>query len=652
MNYIFTIVFLIIYMHFIYYTGNFMIKLFGFQRRSTSEAIIFGYISITAMQWSIGVIAQFFHLSWNLYFYTLLLVYGLWLWLLYSKGCIIKYSRQNILIHIKKYWFLYITALFFLYWSVSSQMPYLEMNYDDHYYIGAMMQQSGSEALSTKNFFTGAFDEVPFVRLINTYEINYAFWANLFHISIPFFCRFTMTLFNYILVFMSFHAFFSVITKKNNVYLQFVILPFTILLIPGYFLQVAGLIKMYDDWQFNTAIWYGGSVVRVTSLPVCLLLVNEWVQRPTCKKTSFILIASICYVSLSSVFLTFAISIGLISIVMLVYKRMQEYRNVKWIFATIFTIVLICFIIKLGPILLEKIAPVFTEDLQENLKQYVYFRRFYGYYSKVFIIYVLTLVLLFYKQRSLPFRRMLFSVLLLCVIVYSGIFDKFFILVSQNVVFVGMRLMTGLQLMLISYVGYLICLLFEKFNLKIVSGGISFISLLLFTCFNFNMSDYYVKLAYPGTGLSSYGYSYDRIFVNDQLVPQIYIDIGKYLKENETSTPHKFVSPYTINYEDGVLHLTAGMVMSSNNIISCMTDRYIGTGGMNWGIANNINSFLKGEIPYENVELQLRNLKIEYLLTDQIQVVNDLKNRGMELKLTSISIKGDKVYLLKTDYFS
>lgn len=649
MNWLFSVIFLIFYLNFNNILGNFIICIFDFKKRSSSQTIIYGFLTTSFIQWLIGFPCQLLHFSWNIYFYILLSVYAIILVMMFKYRYIINGFKLDVKSHFKNYWVMYIMASVFLFWSISSQMPYLEMNYDDHYYIGAIVQQVGSSALSSENFFTGTAEVIPFVRIVNTYEINYGFWATLFHIDLPFFARGTMTFHNYLLVFMSFHAFFSVFLKRYDKYLQFIVLPFTILLIPGYFLQVAGILKMYDDWQFNTAIWYGGSIVRTISIPICLMLGNEWIHKVTIKKTVFALITCVALLSYSSIFLTFAISMFIVIIFMFIYKQIQLKKNFKWLSIMAGYLVLILCVIKIGPILLESIAPEYTVALADNLKEYIYFRGFYGAHSYVFIIYAITLLILYMKIKDSDFRRLILGIVVISIILYSGLFDKFFILLSFNVVFVGLRLMTGLQLVLISFVGFLLYLIIEKFRIYKLSS-LSVIGLLLcFSLFNIKNESMYKAYAYPGTGLSSYGFDFSRIVSNTKLIPKVHSDIGEYFRENETSDRHRVISPYTIPYENGVLHVTAGLIMTANNIEVCMSDNYIGMNDMNWEIGTKFNSFVNGDIPYAEVKDLLLDLNVEYIITPSSIVVNSLLDEQMELVVISVSLKDDVVYMLKTN---
>ncbi|WRK53112.1 hypothetical protein SD457_23770 [Coprobacillaceae bacterium CR2/5/TPMF4] len=45
-------------------------------------------------------------------------------------------------------------------------------------------------------------------------------------------------------------------------------------------------VRMYDGWQFQTAIFYGSSVVRVMAIPILIIFGIELVKNLLSKKLS------------------------------------------------------------------------------------------------------------------------------------------------------------------------------------------------------------------------------------------------------------------------------------------------------------------------------------------------------------------------------
>lgn len=111
-----------------------------------------------------------------------------------------------------------------------------------------------------KLFFASrfAYAKAQGYRALNTYELLYSFFGSLFHISLVFFCRCTMTFHNYAIVFFIVKLFVSIFVDEKIS--QYSIL--FLLLIPAGYAAKGDLsfkIRMYDNWRFQTAI-YGGQL--------------------------------------------------------------------------------------------------------------------------------------------------------------------------------------------------------------------------------------------------------------------------------------------------------------------------------------------------------------------------------------------------------
>ena len=81
----------------------------------------------------------------------------------------------------------------------------------------------------------------------------------------------------------------SFVTKRKA---QYALIPFFLFLIGhGYLMENNGsflTIRSFDLWQFQNAIWYGGSVVRVLSVPImCIVCIPLIENKMTIKKYYF-----------------------------------------------------------------------------------------------------------------------------------------------------------------------------------------------------------------------------------------------------------------------------------------------------------------------------------------------------------------------------
>lgn len=637
----------------VYYTlaGKISLKLINLKESFFSRTLFTGFIIVTFIQWVIGFPCQLFHCSWKVYFSIMFMVNGclfIYLIIYFRKGfCLEKdLLTKKVFSHFSKYWFIYLLVIVFSIWSMSSQLPYYIMNYDDHYYLGAIVQQTNSVALSTENFFNGTPMQLGISRLINTFEINYAFWANLFHIYPVFFARAIMVIHNYLLVFMAIHAFFSIFKNIKEKNIQFILISFVALLIPAGYLEQKNIIRVYDGWQMNTAIWYGSSMVRLTCLPVLTMFAFEITEKISFKKIVFFGMLCVSYLSFSSIALPFiivALLIGWLFLAFRVYQSGSKYS----LFASLFMMLVMLFSLKFGPKILEFFFPSQKVSVLESIANY---RSMKGYYINDNYLYMLSSSFLLFSLISERNRRVSYvgSVILICVFLcYCSLFDKFFILICMNYDFVALRLITGLQMMLLMFLGFYIVDFIKKFNVNMLPK-VSVALIVIICVFNFMNMEIYTSsdFNHAGTGMSVFGYSIDRLVNNDTMAPNIYKDLFDYFDE-ETRDRHRIINPKIIHYEEGNLFLYAGMSFAADNIEACITDSEQRCDNMTNEEIQRLSDFANGTSSYNDVKGLLINYKIEYILTGDVAVVKELENYGFECVMVSESMNHEILSLIK-----
>lgn len=631
--------------------GKFCIAYLNLKENFFSKTLIVGFLAVVFIQWLIGFPCQLFHLSWNIYFWLMLVVNGtvfVVLTIYYKNNYVFKrdYIKKKGKTNLKKYWFLYALVVVFSLWSMTSQLPYFIMNYDDHYYLGAIIQQTNSVALSTENFFNGVPMEHNISRLINTFEINYAFWANLFHIYPVFFARAVMVIHNYLLIFMAFHAFFSVFTKIDEKYIQFTLIPFVVLLIPAGLLEQKNIVRVYDGWQMNTAVWYGGSMVRMTCLPVLIMFAYEITEKINFRRIVFICVICVSYLSFSSIALPFIIIGFIIGWLLLSYRVLQK----DWKHSTVlsvFMFFLLFISIKFGPKVIEILIPSQQESMINAVAAY---RNMRSYYINDNYIYIISSSLILFNA---VFKRhknitVVGIIVLICVFVcYGTYFDKFFVLISMKYDFVALRLITGLQMLLLLYIGFY---LFDVIQM-IKNKSLPFIAVSSITCaclFNFFNMQLYKSSEFNriGTGMSVFGYSFTRLINNTNMTPSIYKDLYTYF-EKETGERYRIINPTVIRYEDGNLFLYAGMGFAANNIEACITDANQKCDDMSNGDMRMLSDYASGVNTYDDIKELLEAYKIEYILTPSEKVVAEMKEKGHPCVMVSKSLNEDILSLIK-----
>lgn len=647
------ILYLVFIFPFYYLVGNMVMEYIKLKKTSMSKVIVTGFLSLKFIQWCIGFPCQFFHLSWNIYFGIMLILNAfLFIYSIRRYRSKLNLKKETIKVcikdNLKTYWFIYLLVGVFSIWSMTSQLPYYLMNYDDHYYLGAMIQQAGSSALSVENFFNGAPMDVSFTRLINTFEIDYSFWAQLFHIYPIFFARCIMVIHNYLIVFLTYHAFFRIFKIQEKSYVQFMLIPMLILLIPAGFLADLNILRLYDGWQMNTAIWYGGSIVRLTCLPVLIMFAFEITKKITFKKLIFVGVLMCAYISFSSIAFPFII-IGLIIGWMLLAYRVFIFTDKKRILMSIGMLIILFLALKIGPKIFEMIIPGQSEKMVDAITSY---RSMMSYYINENYLYMLTSSCILFNlinKKNKEFVITGLCVLTVIFICYSNLFDKFLIIISLKYDFVALRLITGLQMLLLAFLGYYILTFIKYFSKNFVPVSlISLSCVFLVNVFNiYHLDDYKdEKYNYAGTGISIFGYSFSRLVQNKEMAPNIYKDLYTYFS-NEDKGRHRIINPKVIHYEDGNLFIYAGMGFSANNVQACITDEHERCDDMDNGIVTKLSDYTLGLYGYDDVKSLLDKYEIEYVLTTSETVKDELVQNGYICEMESVSLYGDMLYLVK-----
>ena len=286
MNYLKTPLFLIFFGLYCYLIGSAFTKLFNIKKNTFEKKIVSGFFVIFLIGFFIGLPSQLFSISWNEFFimFTITNVILLILSFRYVKSelfddfyAIKEKPKEIILSHLKKRWFIYLLVVLFSILSILNTQPYLWCNYHDDYYIAKVVNLQGTPHLLNEIYEVGQrltynsrFDylKAQGYRGINTYELIYAYFGSLFHIDITFFCKFSLCIYIYLITFFVYKIFADeILGYKNST--QFSLLVFCFLLIPSGYAQSHKIaIRMFENWRFQTAIYYGGSIIRDSAIPL------------------------------------------------------------------------------------------------------------------------------------------------------------------------------------------------------------------------------------------------------------------------------------------------------------------------------------------------------------------------------------------------
>lgn len=651
MNWIFSILFYIFIFSSYRIIGRFFSTLLELNNNynSSLKEILTGYIITFFLGFVIGFPSQVLHVNWNVFRYLYLISYAVVLVFCFYKEK--EYFKEHIskihkLIyqHLKNNWLIYSMALVFILFAVSNVLVYYQNNYDDAYYLSKIVNSIGCNSLATENSYNGAISFEPLFRMVNTYEITYGFFSQLFHISVPFFCRFTMSLHNYVLVFSVYKLLAQFFVKKELS--QYCVLPFILLLIPSGYMMDGNLpisLHMYDGWQFQTAMFYGGSVVRTMALPVIFIFTANLIKKMNYKNVLFIMIIYITFMSFSTVFLIYAV---IVTLVLFMCKGIIMYQDsfTKKIRdnATSLLYIFIPAVLLLMSKLLDKISFISTENFYNNLVQYTEFSNRY-FFSDTLTYYALAILIFVYFVYNKKIGRFITLVMIvLFIMIFSNCFKDIIIISSGFYGFVGLRFVTSIQMLVLFFSGLLIVYFIQNIKYRhIIASIFSITALIIVPLFMIVNIENIKQINWLGSGITAEGYTLDSIRNNDEMMPDIMCEVGEYFNHLPYDN-YTLLLPAVVNWDNYHLQ-TNGFVFASNRIELCT---YGGAGDLSQDDLDKLYLFLSKENQYENVELIIQNHNIQYILLQNVEQKNVLLKNGWTLELSSDKIN-KTYYLLK-----
>lgn len=267
------ILFLILYMGYMYFIGG----AFTNKQGSYATQFFIGYMIFSACVAVGGIIIQVLNLSWWIFVLYLAAVFG-------GLGFVaigmmatnhIPIIRPNkIRDFFSSQWFMLVIALFLTILSVSHLLWIWGNNAsDDGYYLSLV----GTLPYSPNTFHTAPSTGFPTTLqgmgsyIINTIYTEYSVYSFFTGIKAPLFCRIYMSFFNYFLFNASIVALAEKVFQQTKMQIKENMLQYAcaIMLLFGFtmgFMNAYNILHVYDNWQFNTAMYYGSSIVRCMSI--------------------------------------------------------------------------------------------------------------------------------------------------------------------------------------------------------------------------------------------------------------------------------------------------------------------------------------------------------------------------------------------------
>lgn len=277
-DYVFGTLFTVIYAAYMYFVGGAFTK----KQKSYPYQFVIGYLIFSFFVAVGGIIIQVLNLPWMLFVLYLIIVFiGLALasviLYIHHDVPIIRFSR--IPDFFRNQWFLIVAAIALIIVSCTNLVWIWQNNsLDDGYYLSWV----AALPYNTNGFFTqpstGFIQDLKGMGsyIVNTTYTEYSVYVYFFHFTTSVFCRIFMAIFNYFLYGCCAAAFCEFVVKqthlvvKDNFY-QFACGMLFLFGFPSTYLTDSIILNLQDLFQFNTAMFYGSSIVRTMGIFMLLL---------------------------------------------------------------------------------------------------------------------------------------------------------------------------------------------------------------------------------------------------------------------------------------------------------------------------------------------------------------------------------------------
>lgn len=561
MEFFLGVLYIFTFLWFLQAIGN----LWNVKKENFSINLLLGYVTYTAFQAIGGIISQVLDLNWNIYNYYMILGIIIFLVCISIKNKKREFVNQlpnKLIVHIKNHWMIYILSLILVIVSITNITYHWMGNHlDDGYYLNHIANVNNYPGVANINHGTGLPLQMSFTRTINTFELDAAFWSQLFHISASVFTKYFLSFINYFLILNAIIVLSIAVKldkKINKVYLQFVPIPLLLFMYPGDYLTNSNLMLLQDGWQFNTAIWYGSSIVRhmgFTLFSLFFFLGN----KIDIKKIMLFCFLSITLISratqaVPAIFLVFISGCA----VYLLFSKLNNKLKLTAILAIVIVLIIPNFIIPLESIYItqykEPLMPIlFNDNLYRNI-------------TPIFLFASLTTIVAIFKGNT-ALKKWNLLILFISLLMFVPYLNTVFIALARYD-FIASRTATlfGFTIyatMLVNF-SFFFTKYFKRFVLPL------FIAIGLVICINFFINNDTIVEVGTSPAIGKIDYSLKKPLENIYGIPEITVNLANELEKIAANEHNKIavLMPTWINY-GGTPHTLAILIRSySPNTLS------------------------------------------------------------------------------------
>ncbi len=533
-DYVIGMIFYIVFILFLYFVGSSILK-----NDSEPYRFLTGYLIYSVLIGVGGIIIQQLNTSWNVFFgYFILVVIILLIFSFYKiKKENIKLFPLSLKKFLKNYWFLFVISLILIVISLSYQdWIWLNNCLDDGQYLNKMATLPYIDNPFIIAPATGLLGSSNIFRLdvFTTGELENSVYMFLTQVTPSIFARIFMSGFNYFLLVNCIFVFAEKIIKSCNINynkstIQYISCIVILFIFNWDFLNQSGIIMVQDSWQFNTAMYYGSSIVRTMGI---MLIIIHFIDKEKIglKDVLIVLLISIALTSKSIIALPVIFTSGVAYLLSTYIILEKKYR---------FIAIMITFIlIVIGTILgnTEKISSVILTQISYNIDNW-------------FLVLAVIILLVSFSFKSKVVTKCNLTILIIGILIIFDPINNIFEKLSVYD-FVAARNLTTLIYTMIIMVSIYIYILLNKLefmkNKLVLMYSLSTILLIIGALGSAHI--------YEGSILSSY----KTVWQNKAIIPSSTIKLGSKLTTlaNQRNKAINVIMPEGV-MADGDMHSVA-----------------------------------------------------------------------------------------------
>lgn len=509
--------------------GIFVLQQFGKvltnDKHLFSENLLIGYVCYIFMQFILGFITQILRL--NFYVYVVLMIimvcFLLYFTFVYHKKYLYLVDyKVKIVRHLSSYWLIYLLAVVLVLFSaLNITYMWLGNHQDDGLYLlkVALLPELGNTY--DVNYATGFQETLALSRLINTFELDYAFWSKMLFIHPSVFCKIIMAFFNYVLVLNGFNLIIQKIRNDQSNKASILLCSILLFSINPETMVNHGIMNQQDAWHFNTAMWYGSAIVRCLG-PVLLLYPFIEDIKITVSKVCWFGLTAIALVSRASqaLPLVYLCIMGIIIIYLCFNKKENKWKRYLMLLFILFVLM---------------ILPNASDSL--HYESSVLFSQYMSTPLFIFAMLIVILVPIIMRKKEMIYISLLFIVMF--VIAYIPTLNSAFVHLS-TVSFVIGRTLTMFSFYFILLAGIYLGILLEH----ILHSKLACV--LLYASFGCLCSGIYMISLQTNFGLLN---TLDRLIYNPNMIPVSTEELSKKLQKiaENINVPIYAIGPSWVN---------------------------------------------------------------------------------------------------------